>query len=177
MAGLGDSDNGLGMAERLTANEGYFAMAVQTTPHTKPDKNTDPAETERDPNQLTVDGAPGVDAEMYSDTQTAQSAGSRNERVMDIQTVKHKTEPFTSAQHGETSKNESKDAPGVTNHTLREESAGQEKVVLGRGEDTADRDSQGNVVRPATTSAEGDLPGRKAEKAETVEVSDMRPIR
>ncbi len=96
-------------------------MAVQTTPHTQPEKNMDPAEAERDPNQLAAGGTPGTDAELYVDTEEAQTAGSRNERVTEFHGVKHNTEPFTAAPYAGSQPKPAPGAPGVSNPTVGEE--------------------------------------------------------
>ena len=157
-------------------------MAIPTTPHTERERNTDPAQDNIDPQQLNADVSQGSDAAMYTDLEGAQTVGSRNERVTGYSGVKRDTEEATMAEYsaGKPATGVRSDAIGVTNHTVAEESAsGQKRVMEGRAGAPLEEDFQGNVI-PANsdpTVITGDLPTRRTDKGETVEVTTERPTR
>ncbi len=156
-------------------------MAISTTPHTEREKNTDPAQDDVDPNQHNTDGSQGTDAAMYTDLEGAQTAGSRNERVTGYAGVKRNSEETTEAEYaaGRPATGTRPDAIGVTNHTVAEESAsGQKKVMSERASTSIETGFDGNVIPPSSDPAiTGDQPTRRADKAETVEVTTGKPSR
>ncbi len=72
-------------------------MAIQTTPHTHPAKNADPAEVDGDIDQQTSDATQQSDSAMLVNTEMAQTAGTRNERVTEYHGSKHNVETATEA--------------------------------------------------------------------------------
>ncbi len=157
-------------------------MAIPTTPHTEPEKDTDPAQDDIDPNQLNADGSQGSDAAMYTDLEGAQTAGSRNERVTAYNGVKLGTEETTEREYpaGRPATGARPEAIGVTNHTVAEESAsGQKKVMRERASTRLEEDFEGNVIPPSPGPAAitGDLSTQREDKGETVEISTEEPTR
>ena len=68
-------------------------MAIPSKSHIEPEKNRDPAEAGRDPQQLTAQREHGASYELYEEIETVQSAGDRNDGVTDSDVNEHNTEP------------------------------------------------------------------------------------
>ncbi len=155
-------------------------MAIQSTPHTESQQNRGEAETELEPNQIAERIERDGDAGLYADTDGAQTAMNRSEHITDGNGPKHKVEPATSAYTGATSTEVgSGEAQGITNHSQTAEHDGQVKVMKGREDATASSGEEASSGEPARDAVKegGDLPGKRAEKVETVEISGSRAIR
>ena len=72
-------------------------MAIQTTPHTQ--DHSDPAQQDFDQNELSDQVGKGYDGQEFQDLRDAQTAGSRNERVMDYGGNEHNVEPTTASEY------------------------------------------------------------------------------
>ncbi len=155
-------------------------MAIQSTPHTESQQNKSESQTELEPNQIAErlerDGQAGI----YANTDGAQTGMNRSEHVTDVHGSKHKVEPAASGDTGATSSGVG-DAgtQGITNHSQHDEHDGQVKVMKERETATASSGEERGSGQPVRDSVreDGDLPGKKAEAVETVEISGGRAIR
>lgn len=151
-------------------------MAIETVQHTKPAKNMDPAQDDRDPDQINPDGTPGQDAEMADDLRDAQTAGSRNERVTEFYAPKHATEPAAAAS-GQPGYQGSEGAVGASNAPLDDERRQQDKLRSSAPDTSPDEEQHSySSAAPAKEQA-GALRSGMAERVETVEISDLRAKR
>lgn len=103
-------------------------MALASDTHIQPEKNRDPAEAGRDPEQLTAEGQPGTVYKLYEDTEEVQTAGDRNNRVTEIQVNDHNTEPFNAPAPNAYENGSAKGGQGISSHPLAEELAEQDKL-------------------------------------------------
>ena len=101
-------------------------MAIQTTPHTR--DHNDPAQSDFDENELSDQVDEGYDGQEFQDLKTAQTAGSRNERVVNYSGNEHNVEPTSAAEYQQNQTKVAADASGITSHTLSEETKQQERV-------------------------------------------------
>ena len=120
-------------------------MAIQSTPHTESQQNTNPAESDLEPNLATADVGRGADAESFEIRDGAQTGGNRAFHRNEEQGPKHNAEPATAAEYGTVStRTPESDSQGITNHSASEESARQKKVVSERPDAQAGVDLQGD---------------------------------
>ena len=111
-------------------------MAIQSTPHTESQQNTNPAESDLEP-----------DAETFENRDGAQTGSNRAFNKNESQGPKHNMEPATAAEYGTMSTRTPKsDSQGITNHSATEESTRQEKVVSERPDALAGVDQKGDTV-------------------------------
>lgn len=152
-------------------------MPIDPAQHSKPARNMDPAQDDRDPGQINADGTPGDDAQLSEDLETAQTGGSRNERVTEFSATRHHIEPSTtaSAQPGYATGDTTGDAEGISTHSLKDELAEQAKLKA-QPADTAE-DPLVYSTDAEEKSLDRPLPGKRADKVETVEISDLTPHR
>ena len=104
-------------------------MTTFSNSHIEPEKNRDPAEAGRDPQQLTAEGKPGAAYDLYSDTEATQTAGSRNDRVTEFQVNDHNTEPFNAPAPNEYESGTAKGGQGISSHSLTAELKEQDKLA------------------------------------------------
>lgn len=104
-------------------------MNTPSTIHTEPDKNRDPAEAGRDPQQLTAEGEQGPAYDLYKETETVENAGQRNNRVTGSSVNEHNTEPFNAPSPNAYEAGTATKGSGITNQPLAEELKEQEKVA------------------------------------------------
>jgi hypothetical protein len=108
-------------------------MAIQSTPHTKTQQNTDAAQSDLEPDQIAQDEGRGDDAALYQNAEGAQTGDNRAFHRNQSEGHKHNTEPESVAHVGTvTSRTPQSENQGITNHSASEESARQEKVVSQR---------------------------------------------
>lgn len=147
-------------------------MAIDAVQHTKPAKNMDPAQDDRDPDQIRADGSEGSDAQLADDLQGTQTGGSRNERVTEFYAPTHAAEPATTAS-GQPGYQGTGGVVGASNATLAEEQKQQGKLGRSNPNSKAEEDQHTySSVSPEKEQA-GSLPSGMAEKVETVEISDL----
>lgn len=122
-------------------------MAIQSTPHTESQQNSNPAQSDLEPNLETADAGRGADAETYENRDGAQTGANRSFHANVSQGPKHIAEPATAAEYGTMSTRTPKsDSQGITNHSASEESARQEKVVRDRPDAQAGVNVEGDKV-------------------------------
>ena len=101
-------------------------MAIQTTPHTRDQE--DPTQEDFDQNELSDKVGKGYDGQEFQELKDADTGGSRNERVTEYNGNEHKTEPTTVSEYQQNEVKPSKDAVGISNHSLGAEQAEEAKV-------------------------------------------------
>lgn len=155
-------------------------MAIQSTPHTESQQNRGEAETELEPNQIAErlerDGNDGL----YANMDGAQTGMSRSAHITDVTGPKHNVLDEASAATGATAAGVGDgETQGITNRSQHAEHDGQVKVMKGREDAAASSGEEQRSGQPEHDSVRegGELPGKKAAKAETVEVSATRAIR
>ncbi len=104
-------------------------MALLSDSHIEPEKNRDPAEAGRDPEQLTAEGKHGTAYDLYEDTKRSRTAGSRNDRVTEFSVNSHNTEPSNAPAANGYEDGSAVDGQGISNHSLSEELTEQEKLT------------------------------------------------
>jgi len=104
-------------------------MDMSSKAHIEPEKNRDPAESGRDPKQLTVTGEPGEAYDLYVNTEEVQTAGSRNDRVTEFQVNDHNTEPFNAPAPNTYETGTAEGGQGISNHPLGKELEEQQKLT------------------------------------------------
>ena len=142
-------------------------MATETTKNEQLGRREDPAQSDTDPNQIADDGGAGPNEQMYDELSEAQTAGSRNDRATEYDGPKRSVEPTTASEYptGVPSKEAPASAPGITNRTVGEERAGQEKVMHGRAEEVTVEDADGLPAgsREADRGGAAEREGREGE--------------
>lgn len=104
-------------------------MAPSSESHIQPEKNRDPAESGRDPQQITADGKHGTAYNLYQDTEEVQTGGNRNDRVTEFNVNDHNTEPTNALAANSYENGSAEKGQGISNHSLREELTEQEKFA------------------------------------------------
>jgi hypothetical protein len=110
-------------------------MALPNDSHIQPQKNRDPAEAGRDPQQLTAEGKHGVAYDLYTETEELQIGSQRNDRVTEFNVNDHKTEPSNAPEPNAYEKGIAMGGRGISNHPLRKELSEQEKLTEDNGQD------------------------------------------
>ena len=123
-------------------------MAIPTTPHTQTEQNVDDAAMDLEPNIGRQDVGQGSDADLYANSDGAQTGGTRAFNANSARSTLPKVEGETSALDGgmNTRLIES-DEQGVSNHSASEESARNRKVVNERPDAQQGVDQDGKAVR------------------------------
>jgi hypothetical protein len=104
-------------------------MTKQSTPHTQTQQNTQPEETDSEPN-AEQQGISATDADLYSRMEGAETGGNRSPRHAATGSSRTTTEPETEAHEGSVdTRTPKRPAQGITSRSSEEESARQEKVV------------------------------------------------
>lgn len=135
--------------------------------HEQPAVNRNPAQAEIDPDQLTAQGTPGADTQELADLADAQTAGSRNPRVMNVSNDKRAVEPIAESTTTAYDSSDNAHASGITNQPLAKEKASQAEV--------------GSEQKPAPGAGKADsvdtsaFPKGMAEVTDTVEISTEKP--
>jgi hypothetical protein len=104
-------------------------MALRNDSHIQPEKNRDPVEAGRDPQQLTAEGEHGAAYDLYTETEEVQIGGDRNDRVTEFKVNGHNTEPSNAPAPNAYEKGTATGAQGISTHSLREELSEQEKLT------------------------------------------------
>ena len=111
---------------------------IQTTPHTESQGNQNRAQGDLEPNLEPGDLARGEDAALHENAEGAQTGSNRSFAHNESQGPKHSAQPETEAHTGHlTSRISDSESQGITNHSAREESVGQKKVVSERPDSQA----------------------------------------
>ena len=122
-------------------------MPHQTTPHTQTQQNVSAAQDDLEPDQLIQDVGQGADAELYANSDGAQTGGTRafnaNAGPSNVPRVLQEDAAMTGHTNTRTPHGEGQ---GITNHSVNEESARQEKVVSERPDAQAGVDLTGHQV-------------------------------
>jgi len=123
-------------------------MAIQTTPHTQTQQNVDRAQDDLEPNQSTQEVGQGEDAKFHANVDGAQSGGTRAFSATQGRSNLPKVQQEDAALTGHTgTRTPHGQEQGITNHSMDEESARQEKVVSQRPDAQAGVDLTGHKVR------------------------------
>lgn len=109
-------------------------MALRNDSHVQPEKNRDPAEAGRAPEQLTAEGKRGAEYDLYEDTKDVQIGGDRNDRVTEFHVNDHNTEPSNAPAPNAYENGLAEEGQGISNHPLREELIEQEKLTRDAGQ-------------------------------------------
>lgn len=123
-------------------------MAYQTTPHTQSQQNRSAVEDDLEPNQLVQDVGQGDDAELYANSDGAQTGGTRafNANAAPANTPRVLQESAAMTGHVDT-RSPHGEGQGITNHSVNIESERQEKVVAERPDAQAGVNLTGHPVR------------------------------
>jgi hypothetical protein len=106
------------------------AMTKQKTPHTQTQQNTNPEQTDLEPDERAYESGTGTDEQLYSNMDGAETGENRSMRKFHGEGIRHKTEPETEAHEGSISTRTPKlPSQGVTSRSAEEESGRQQKVV------------------------------------------------
>ena len=108
-------------------------MTKQKTPHTQSEQNTKPEQTDLEPNQQEYESGTGVDEQIYTKMDGAETGGTRSPRKTHSVVNRRRIEPERVAHEGSVSTRTPKGpAQGITFHSAEEESSRQEKVINDR---------------------------------------------
>ena len=123
-------------------------MGIQTTPHTQTHQNIDATVADLDPNQQPQQVGQDDDAELYANSDGAQTGGTRafnaNATRSNIPKVLQEDAALTGTVNPRTPES---DQQGITNRSASEESARQRKVVSERPDAQAGVDQVGHRVK------------------------------
>jgi hypothetical protein len=104
-------------------------MASSSDSHIQPEKNRDPAEAGRDPEQLTAKGKHGTAYPLYEDTEEVQAGGARNDRVTEFSVNDHNTETSNAPAPNSYETSSAEEGQGISNHLLSEELTEQRRLT------------------------------------------------
>lgn len=109
-------------------------MALQKTPHTQTQQDTQFDQTDLNPDDMPQTVARGADAAIYDNRDGAQTGSERSPKHKPMGMNPHNTEQPAEAYVGSVKSRTSQDASrqGISNASAKSESAGQEKVVSQR---------------------------------------------
>ncbi len=106
-------------------------MAVQKTPHTQSQQNTNFAQTDVNPDDMPQTVGSGEDAATYENRDGAQAGGTRSPRHSPNSGAPHNTEQAPVAYEGPLTSRVFDDSTkqGISNNSSAKEAEGQRKVV------------------------------------------------
>ena len=112
-------------------------MAIQKSPHTQSQQNTNFAQTDVNPDEMPQTVGTGDDAATYENRDGAQMGGTRSPRHSPNSSAPHKTQPAAAAYEGTLTSRVFDDPAkqGISNNSSAKEAEGQRKVV-GQREDS-----------------------------------------
>ena len=123
-------------------------MPHQTTPHTQTQQNVSSAQDDLEPNQLLQDVGQGEDADLYANSDGAQTGGTRAFNANASPSNLPNSLQESAAMTGHTStRSPHGEGQGITNHSVNVESDRQEKVVSERPDAQAGVDLTGHAVQ------------------------------
>lgn len=123
-------------------------MAGQGTPHTQTQQNASPAQADLEPNQLVQDAGQNDDAALYENMDGAQTGGTRAFNANAGRDNLPNAQQETAALNGrQDTRLPQGNMQGVTNHSVSEESARNQKVVNERADAQQGVDQTGNNAR------------------------------
>lgn len=123
-------------------------MAPQTTPHTQTQQNVNTAQDDLDSNRLMQNQGRTEDAKLYANSDGPQSGGKRAFSATQGRSNLPKMQQEDAALTGHIgTRTPHGQEKGITNHSMSEESARQEKVVSQRPDAQAGVDLTGHKVR------------------------------
>ncbi len=121
-------------------------MAHQT-PHTQTQQNATPGTEDLEPDQLLQDAGQGDDAELYANSDGAQTGGTRAFNAnAGRDNLPNSLDPTAATGHIST-RTPHGEGQGITNHSVNVESERQEKVVRERPDAQAGVTHTGHPVR------------------------------
>lgn len=109
-------------------------------------KNQDFVAADLDPDQIVQDAGQGDDAQIYANTDGAQSGGTRAFNANARRTPTEHVQEDAALTGSVSSRTIESDQQGITNHSASEEAARQKKVVSERPDAQAGVDQAGHKV-------------------------------